>query len=303
LFQGFFLLLFIQAARAKRRPQMVLCASVCAYTLVFGLCSFLTRIDVRLQSKPGHSTESVLAALKVFFLGRPQEYMPAVLALLVAVFFVLALTGRLGFIKWITAMWFLAVIYFSATSSGYAQYDPVFTLYRSILLIPILMLVCWDGLLGLFKRFAGFKRIEPILAVVLCLAAAASTIHLYVERKKGYAPLSKDFLITFLLKKTQAAGIRDHPAVFVSMTNHVTYHPIQGYGEYFFPLWQMVIRPVDSPNMIHPKKSEPVVVLTDVDIDPKTLVPPRWTGTNEMAYLDAKGKRFPVRYGVYRYSP
>jgi hypothetical protein len=245
----------------------------------------------------------VLAALKVFFLGRPQEYMPALLALLVAVFFLLALTGRLGFIKWVTAMWFLAVIYFSATSTGYAQYDPVFTFYRSILLIPILMLVCWDSHLGLFKRFAGFKRVELILAVVLCLAATASTIHLYVERKKGYAPLSKDFLITFLLKKTQAAGIRDHPAVFVSMTNHVSYHPIQGYGEYFFPLWQMVIRPVDSLNMVHPKKSEPVVVLTDADVDPKTLVPPRWTGTNEMAYLDAKGKRFPVRYGVYRYSP
>jgi hypothetical protein len=303
LFQGVFLLLLVQAAREKRRRNVVLWASVWGYTLIFGLCSFLTRIDVRLQSKPGHSTESVLAALKVFFLGRPQEYMPPVLAVLVAVFLLLALAGRLGVIKWITAMWVLVVIYFSATSSGYAQYDPVFTLYRSILLIPIMMLACWDSYLDLFRKLAVFKRVELILAVVLCLAAAASTIHVYRKREKSYAPYTKEYLISFLLNKAGAAGIRHHPAVFISMTNQVTYHPIQGYGEYFFPLWQMVIRPVDSLNLVHPKQSEPVVVLTDTDIAHKNLIPPGWTGTEEIAYLDEKGRRFPVRYGVYRYSP
>ena len=303
LFLGFFVLLIFRAARAKRRPEVVLWASVGVYTLVFGLCSFLTRIDVRLGSKPGHSTESVLAALKVFFLGHPQEYMPSVLAVLVAVFFLLALTGRLGFIKWIIAMWLLVVIYFSATSSGYAPYDPVFTLYRSILLIPVMMLACWDSYLGLFKRFAAFKRLEPIIAIVLCLAAAAATVQVYVKRQKSYAPLPKDFLISFLLKKTESAGIRQHPAVFISMTNQVTYHPIQGYGEYFFPLWQMVIRPVDSMNLVHPKQTEPVVILTDTNVAHKDLVPAGWTGTDETAYLDSAGRRFPVRYGVYRYSP
>lgn len=303
LFQSIFLLAIVREWRGKRRPQVVLWVSVWAYTLTFGLCSFLTRIDVRLGSKPGHSTDSLLAALKVFFLGHPQEYMPPALAVLVAVFFLLALTGRLGLIKWITAMWFLAVIYFSATSSGYAPYDPVFTLYRSILLIPIMMLACWDSYLGLFKKFAVFKRIEPIVAIVLCLAAAAATIHAYVEREKSYAPFSKDFLISFLLNETESAGIRQQPAVFISMTNQVTYHPIQGFGEYFFPLWQMVIRPVDSMNLVHPKQSAPVVILTDANIAHKDLLPAGWTGKDETTYLDADGRRFPVRYGVYRYSP
>ena len=304
LFQGFFFLLIVRSARERNRPQLVLWASVCAYTTIFGLCSFLTRIDVRLAgSKPGHAMESLLAALKVFFLGRPQEYMPSVLAGLVIVFFLLALTWRLGFIKWVTAMWFLAVIYFSASSSGYAPYDPVFTLYRSILLIPVMMLAVWDSYLDLFKKFAAFKRLEPIIAILLCLAAAAATIQVYVKREKTYAPLSKDYLITFLLNKTKASGIREQPAVFISQTNHVTYHPIQGYGEYFFPLWQMVIRPVDNLSQVKPKRSEPVVILTDINVPHKNLLPAGWTGTDETAYLDAKGQRFPVRYGVYRHSP
>ena len=50
----------------------------------------------------GTFAESVLIALKVFFLGHPEEYMSPVLAILVAIFFLLALTGRLGLIKWIT---------------------------------------------------------------------------------------------------------------------------------------------------------------------------------------------------------
>jgi hypothetical protein len=303
LFLTFFVLAGVRAVREKRRPQLVLWVSVFAYSVTFGLCSFLTRIDVRLGSNPGHSTESLSKALKVFFLGSPQEYMPPVLAVLVAVFLLLALTGRLGLIKLITAMWLLVVIYFSATSSGYAPYDPVFTLYRSILLIPVMMLAVGDSYLGLFKKFAIFKRYEPVIAIVLCLAAAAASIHLYVKREKGYAPLSKDFLISFLLNKAKSGGIRNQPAVFVSMTTQVTYHPIQGYGEYFFPLWKVVIRPDDSQNAVQPKKSEPVVVLTDANIDPRTLVPAKWVGTSETAFLDAKGRRFPVHYGVYRYSP
>ena len=172
--------------------------------------------------------------------------MPPVVAILVAIFFLLALTGRLGFIKWITAVWLLAVIYFSATSGGYAQYDPVYTLYRSILLIPVMMLACWDSYLDFFKKFKQWKHTGPILAVILCLAAAAATIHLYSERRKSYEPSSKEFFISFLLNRAESAGIRHQPATFISQTNQVTYHPIQGYGEYFFPLWQMRILPVDS---------------------------------------------------------
>jgi hypothetical protein len=303
LFQIFFLLLIVREARQGRRAQIVLWVSVWAYTLTFGLCSFLTRIDVRLTPQPGHSAESVLAALKVFFLGRPQEYMPPVLAIIVAIFFLLALTGRLGFIKWITAVWMLAVIYFSATSSGYAQYDPVYTLYRSILLIPILMLACWDSYLGFFKKFKHLKHIEPIVAVVLCLAAAASTIHVYFERQKSYEPGSKEFFISFLLNRAEAAGIRQQPAAFISQTNQVTYHPIEGYGEYFFPLWQMRILPVDSPKVVNPQQSQPLVIITDSEIAHKNFLPAGWTGTDEMTYLDSYGRRFPVRYGLYRYSP
>jgi hypothetical protein len=197
----------------------------------------------------------------------------------------------------------LAVIYFSATSSGYAQYDPVYTLYRSILLIPILMLACWDSYLGFFKKFKHLKHIEPIVAVVLCLAAAASTIHVYFERQKSYEPGSKEFFISFLLNRAEAAGIRQQPAAFISQTNQVTYHPIEGYGEYFFPLWQMRILPVDSPKVVNPQQSQPLVIITDSEIAHKNFLPAGWTGTDEMTYLDSYGRRFPVRYGLYRYSP
>ena len=303
LFQIFFLLVIVRAARQGRQAQTVLWASVWAYTLTFGLCSFVTRIDVRLTPQPGHSTESLLTALKVFFLGHPQKYMFPVVSILVAIFFLLALTGRLGFIKWVTAVWLLAVIYFSATSSGYAQYDPVYTLYRSILLIPVMMLACWDSYLGLFKKFKRLKLIEPILSIILCLAAAAATVHVYLERQKTYGPSSKEFLISFVLNRAEAAGIRHQRAIFISMTNQVTYHPIQGYGEYFFPLWQILIHPVDNVNLVKPEQSEPVVIMTDPEIAHENLLPPGWTGTDEMTYLDAERRRFPVRYGVYRYSP
>ena len=73
LFQLFFLLLLLRAARDGRRAQIVLWASVWAYTLTVGLCSFVTRIDLRLTRQPGHSTESLLIALKVFFLGHPER--------------------------------------------------------------------------------------------------------------------------------------------------------------------------------------------------------------------------------------
>ena len=303
LFQSFFLLLLLRAARHGRRAQLVLWASVWAYTLTFGLCSFVTRIDVRLTRQPGHSTESLLTALQVFFLGHPQKYMPPVVAIFVAIFFLLALTGRLGLIKWITAAWLLAVIYFSATSGGYAQYDPVYTLYRSILLIPVMMLACWDSYLDFFKRFKQWKHTGPILAVILCLAAAAATIHLYSERRKSYEPSSKEFFISFLLNRAESAGIRNQPAVFISQTNQVTYHPIQGYGEYFFPLWQMRILPDDSPKSTHPEQSQPLVIITDSEIAHKNFLPAGWTGTDEMTYLDSYRRRFPVRYGLYRYSP
>jgi hypothetical protein len=298
LFQIFFLLVLARAARQGRRAQIVLWVSVWAYTLTFGLCSFLTRADVRLTPQPGHSAESLLIALKVFFLGHPQEYMPLPVAILVAIFFLLALTGRLGFIKWITAGWFLAVVYFSATSSGMTPYDPVNTMKRSILMIPVMMLACWDSYLGLFK-----KRIEPILAVILCLPVAAAAVQLYFERQKSYEPTSSEFFISFLLNKVESAGIRHQPAIFLSMTTQVTYHPIHYFGEYFLPLWQIRIHPTDSLKLDNPDPSQPLVIITDSEIAQKNLLPAGWTGTDEMTYLDPYRRRFPVRYGLYRYSP
>ena len=136
IIQVFFFLLILRAARQGRRAQVVLWLSVWAYTLTVGLCSFVTRMDVRLTPQPGHVAQSALTGLKTFFLGRPTEYMPLVIAIPVAVFFLLALTGRLGLIKWITAGWLLVVVYFSVTSGGYAQYDPVYTLYGQYCWFP-----------------------------------------------------------------------------------------------------------------------------------------------------------------------
>src|SRR6266850_4057827 len=58
LFQVFCLLLLLRAARHGRRAQIVLWLSVWAYTLTLGLCSFVTRIDVRLTPEPGHAAQS-----------------------------------------------------------------------------------------------------------------------------------------------------------------------------------------------------------------------------------------------------
>jgi hypothetical protein len=303
LFQVFFLLLLLRAARQRRRAQIVLWVSVWAYTLAVGLCSLVTRIDIRLTPQPGHVAQSLLTGLKAFFLGRPQEFMSPVLAIPVVIFFLLALTGRLGLIKWITGGWLLAVVYFSVTSGGYAQYDPVYTLYRSIVLIPVMMLACWDSYLDFFKKFKQWKHIGPILAVILCLAAATATIHLYSERRKSYEPASKELFISFLLNRAESAGIRQRPANFISETNQVTLHPIQGYGDYFFPLWQMSIVRADSQKFAHPEQSQPLVIITDSEIAHKKFLPAGWTGTEEMTYLDSYRRRFPVRYGVYRYSP
>lgn len=303
LFQIFFLLLLLRAARQRRRAQIVLWVSVWAYTLTVGLCSFVTRIDVRLTPQPGHIAQSLLTGLKTFFLGYSTEYMSPVLAIPVAVFFLLALTGRLGLIKWITVGWLLAVVYFSVTSAGYAPYDPVYTLYRSILLIPVMMLACWDSYLDFFKKFKQWKYAGPILSVILCLAAAAATIHLYSERQKSYEPSSKELFILFLLNRAESAGIRQRPANFISETNQVTLHPIQGYGDYFFPLWQMSILRADSQNFARPEQSQPLVIITDSEIAHKKFLPAGWTGTDEMTYLDSYRRRFLVRYGLYRYSP
>jgi hypothetical protein len=303
LFQVFFLLLLLRAARQRRRAQIVLWVSVWAYTLAVGLCSLVTRIDIRLTPQPGHVAQSLLTGLKAFFLGRPQEFMSPVLAIPVVIFFLLALTGRLGLIKWITGGWLLAVVYFSVTSGGYAQYDPVYTLYRSIVLIPVMMLACWDSYLDFFKKFKQWKHVGPILAVILCLAAAAATIHLYSERRKSYEPASKELFISFLLNRAESAGIRQRPANFISETNQVTLHPIQGYGDYFFPLWQMSIVRADNPQFARPEQSQPLVIITDSEIAHKKFLPAGWTGTEEMTYLDSYRRRFPVRYGVYRYSP
>ena len=316
LFQSFFLFVLVRGARQGRRAQIVLWVSVWAYTLTFGLCSFLTRGDINLTPQAGHSAQSFLIGLKVFFLGYPREYMPAPIAILVAIFFLLALTGRLGFIKWITAGWFLVVVYFSATSAGYSQYDPVYTMSRSILLIPIMMLACWDSYLGLFDKFKPLKRIEPflpeapwpvsrsnILAVILCLAAAATTVHVYYEREKSYGPASQEFLISFLLNKADSAGIHYQPASLISNTTQVAYHPIRYCGEYFFPLWQISILPTDSLKLAKPNQSQPLLVITDTEIAHKDLLPAGWTGTDQITYLDASQRRFPVRYGLYRYSP
>ena len=312
LFQIFFLLLLLRAARHRRPAQIVLWISVWVYTLTFGLCSFLTRIDVRLVPNPVHSTGpllttlkagSLLTALKTFFLGHPVEYMSPLLAIFVVIFFLLALTGRLGLIKWITAVWCLIVIYFSAASAGYAQDDPVYTLYRSILLIPIMMLACWDSYLDFFKKFKQWKHAGPILAVILCLAAAAGASRLYFVRLKSYGPTSKELFISFLLKRAESAGIRHRPANFICETNQVTFHPILGYGDYFFPLWQMSILTADNPKFAQPEQSQPLVIITDSEIAHKKFLPAGWTGTGEMTYLDSYRRRFPVRYGLYRYSP
>jgi sugar lactone lactonase YvrE len=276
--------------------------SVWAYTLTIGLCSYVTRIDIRLTPQPGHLAQSLLTGLKTFFLGHSTEYMSPVIAIPVAVFFLLALTGRLGLIKWIIAGWLLAVIYFSVTSSGYAEYDPVYTLYRSIVLIPVMMLACWDSYLDFFKKFKQWKHIGPILALILCLAAVTATIHLYSERRKSYQPSSKELFISFLLNRAESAGIHQRPANFISETNQVTLHPIQGYGDYFFPLWQMSIVRADSPKFAPPAQSQPLVIITDSGIAHKKFLTAGWTGTDEMTYLDSYRRRFPVRYGLYRFA-
>ena len=308
LFQSFFFLLMVRAAREKRWVEIVLWFSVLAYTATFGLCSNLTRTDTRLGPHPGLAQESLLKGFKVFFLGHPQPYMPTVVAVFVAIFFLLALTGRLGLIKWITAVWMLGVIYFSATANGYAPYDPAFTLYRSILLIPILMLACWDTYLGLFKKltswkkFTSLKQFEPILAVLLCAAVTAGSIHQYFQRGRGYGPQSKEYFISFLLKQAEAAGIRRRPATFVSMTQQVTYHPIQGYGEYFFPNWHVLIYPQDKLDSFNPNPSEPVLMISDIDVEQKDCLPTGWTGTEEVKYMDARRNLFPVRIGLFRWT-
>jgi hypothetical protein len=46
-----------------------------------------------------------------------------------------------------------------------------------------------------------------------------------------------------------------------------------------------------------------VVIITDSEIAHKDFLPAGWTGTDEMTYLDPYRRRFPVRYGLYRYSP
>jgi hypothetical protein len=166
-----------------------------------------------------------------------------------------------------------------------------------------MMLACWDSYLGFFRKFKQWKRGGPILAVISCLAAAAITIHLYSERRRSYEPSSKEFLISFLLNRAEAAGIRHQPVNFISQTNQVTYDPIKGYGEYFFPLWQMRILPNDSQKFVHPEQSKPLVIVTDSEFAHKSFLPTGWTGTDEMTYLDSNRRRFPVRYGVYRYSP
>ena len=116
-----------------------------------------------------------------------------------------------------------------------------------------MMLACWDSYLDFFKRCKQWKHTGPILAVILCLAAAAATIHLYSERGTSYQPLSKRVLNFIFVESAESAGVRNQPAIFISQTNQVTYHPIQGYGEYFFPLWQMRILPNDSPKSTHPE--------------------------------------------------
>src|SRR6185437_16243916 len=113
-------------------------------------------------------------------------------------------------------------------------YDPVNTMKRSILMIPVMMLACWDSYLGLFDKFKTLKRIEPflpgapwpvsksnILAVILCLAAAATAVQLYYKRQKSYQPTSQEFFISFLLNKANSAGIHYQPAIFISNTTQV----------------------------------------------------------------------------------
>jgi len=106
-----------------------------------------------------------------------------------------------------------------------------------------------------------------------------------------------------LLNRAESAGIRRQPTNFISQTNQVTYDPIKGFGEYFLPLWRMRILPNDSQKFVHPEQSQPLVIITDSEIIHKSFLPAGWTGTDEMTYLDSYRRRFPVRYGVYRYSP
>ena len=87
--------------------------------LTFGLCSFSTRGDIRLTPQSGHSAEffpdspkSVLSPLSEYTRG------PLLLLFSSAFFVPRALTGRLGFIKWITAGWFLGSCLFFSHFSG-----------------------------------------------------------------------------------------------------------------------------------------------------------------------------------------
>jgi hypothetical protein len=65
----------------------------------------------------------------------------------------------------------------------------------------------------------------------------------------------------------------------------------------------MSILTADNPKFAHPEQSQPLVIITDSEIAHKKFLPAGWIGTDEMTYLDFDRRRFPVRYGVYRYSP
>ena len=101
---------------------------------------------------------------------------------------------------------------------------------------------------------------------------------------KSYEPSSKELFISLLLNRAGSAGIRHQPANFISETSQVTLHPIQGYGDYFFPLWQMSIVRADNPTFAQPKQSQPLVIITDSEIAHRKFLPAGWTGTDETTY-------------------
>lgn len=212
--------------------------AVLVVTVSFGLLSFVTRWDLFVGREHGVNRDAwthLQQAFLIFFVGEPLVYIPPVLYLPIVAALLLGLAGRLGSARLVTSWWVIAVIVAANVLAGYAAPPPDLAMHRTLIVVPLLLLL--SGSLGLaFLRRLDGGRLGSSVIAVLALLVTLQVVWNLVEVTREYRPGLREFVYSDMLEQARLVGAHAGQSVnVVLISQHLELGNAEDYLEYFFP--------------------------------------------------------------------
>jgi hypothetical protein len=237
-----------RALKEGDRSGAVIRLAVAAMVAGCGGLSFLTRVD--LMKEPGQTMRpeplgALVDAFSIFFLGRPEVFIPAVLVLPILIPLALGLIGRLGLPALVASWWAIGIVFVSIGLAGYAVHSVDFEMHRAQVVIPVLLLMAGWAVLRLRAVGSSSTRARVVFALicVLVFGQAAWTV---TDSYRSFRPTLRDLAFSELFGRRGAHGASSDDLVAVLLlTDRHEFGNVGDYLRYFHPR-HAVVRSVEE---------------------------------------------------------